>query len=71
MSTTTILPHVRPLPTKDVRRVGTEHHAYLVYSDGTERLLGVRQWSWEAYQLCDDWMWHELQQRPLVAEEAR
>ena len=71
MSTTTILPHVSPLPTKDVRRNGSEHDAYIIHPDGREQYLGSRPWSWEAYALCDDWMWRELQQRPLVAVEAR
>lgn len=62
--------HSTALPTKDVRRNGQNHDAYIVLPNGSEIYLGSRPWSWEAYQLCDEWMWQELQQRPLVAVEA-
>jgi len=62
--------HSTALPTKDVRFNGSDYDAFIIHPDGREQYLGSRQWSWDAYALCDEWMLKELQQRPLVAVEA-
>lgn len=46
-----------------------EWDAFVIHPDGTEIYLGRRVGSWDAEQLCDEYVDAQLQQQPLVVAE--